>query len=72
LRYCFDFKIKGKYTAYTSGELHIRSVDENDLHKTYRCKARNRLTTQMTMSPNGARLILSGILLKLKFQTNNV
>lgn len=31
------YLFKGKYTAYPSGELHVRDVDEHDSRRTYQC-----------------------------------
>lgn len=47
-----------KFVAFESGELHLTSVDMQDLRRTYGCRLRNATTRRTIASSNMAQLIL--------------
>ncbi|XP_070392553.1 cell adhesion molecule Dscam1-like [Dermacentor albipictus] len=49
----------GRFTVFSSGELHVRKVDPtSDSHRKYYCQAKHRLTGKLFRSTTVARLII--------------
>lgn len=57
-----------RYLMLQSGELYIRNVDSTFNHRTYKCRARNRLTGDTFTSSSAGKLIVTG---KCFFVTQN-
>ncbi|XP_023221184.1 Down syndrome cell adhesion molecule-like protein Dscam2 [Centruroides sculpturatus] len=50
----------GRYSVFSSGELHIRNVTPSDGSMSYRCQTTHRLTNEIIVSATAGRLIVTG------------
>lgn len=58
-----------RYLMLQSGELYIRNVDSTFNHRTYKCRARNRLTGETFTSASTGKLIVTGLISFLLLST---
>ncbi|XP_067123055.1 cell adhesion molecule Dscam1-like [Centruroides vittatus] len=49
----------GRYSVFSSGELHIRNVTPSDGSMSYRCQTTHRLTNEIIVSATAGRLIVT-------------
>ncbi|CAG2172620.1 unnamed protein product, partial [Oppiella nova] len=50
----------GRYSVLSTGELHIHSVDAvSDSQRTYRCQTKHKLSSEVKLSSNSGRLIVT-------------
>ena len=60
IQLCFFYILGDRFSVFSTGELHIRRVQQSDALKTYRCQVRHRLTGETLISSSVGRLYVTG------------